>query len=74
MAKKELAPDEPTPSKKENLFPVKAVSGFLDGNLAEYFAELGYPVEWPAGEVRNLTLNLYNRCKQSGAELELLAK
>ena len=74
MAKIKISPEEPEQPKKENLIPVQAVIGFTDGNLAGFFAEYSYSVTWAAGERRKIPYWLIERCKNSGAELEMLAK
>lgn len=58
--------------KKELLTPVKAVNGFSDGSLREFFEKYGYPCEWPRDEVRRIPMWLINRVIQSGGEIELL--
>jgi len=49
---------------------VKATVFFVDGTLREAFQKLGYNVEWPKNEVREIPTWLLNRCKQSGGEFE----
>ena len=55
---------------KEKLLSFRAVEFFSDGNLREYMEKYGYPVDWPADEIRKLPAWLLQRCINSGAELE----
>lgn len=57
------------PEPKEKLLKVMAEQQFVDGNLASFFAQYGYPVEWPRNETRELPKWLIDRCIQSGADL-----
>lgn len=63
----EVKPVKPEP--KEKLLKVMAEQQFVDGNLAEFFAQYGYSVEWPRNETRELPKWLIDRCIQSGADL-----
>lgn len=55
---------------KERLLALTVTTPFVDGNLAGFFAQYGYSVEWSANEVRNIPAWLAKRCEQSGAQLE----
>ena len=59
-------------SPKTKLIHCTVERKFLDGNTTERFAALGYPPDWPAGEVRDITVDLYNACVSSGARVEIV--
>jgi len=72
MAKKtEPLQKEPVgPHSKKYKVKVRASETFTDGNLFQFFGELGYTGEWPKNEVREIPPWLYKRCLQSGGEFE----
>lgn len=59
-------------AKPSGLIHCKVERPFLDGVTRERFEALGYSVEWPAGQVRDITVDLYNACASSGARLEIV--
>lgn len=68
-------PDIPVEKTKKlpvNLIHCKVTRAFIDGNTTERFKELDYAVEWPAEQVRDITMDLYNACVSSGARIEIV--
>lgn len=53
---------------KDQLVEVAPTTYFADGMLAEFFTQLGYPVEWPRMQKRSIPIWLLDRCKQSGGD------
>ncbi len=51
---------------------VLAREDFKDGAFKEKFFVLGYPVLWKAGEKRTIPVNLFKRCRLSGAKLDVV--
>jgi len=45
---------------------------FFDGVTTERFNALGYDVIWPAGQVRDITVDLWNACVSSGARITIV--
>lgn len=68
MSQKKEKADTPAPDK----IRVKTIGRFIDGGLRQQFAAEGLKLEWPAGEERTISVNLYRLCLQSGARLEVL--
>jgi hypothetical protein len=58
--------------KQSGLIRCTVARQFLDGNTRERFEALGYSVEWPAGQVREITIDLFEACRSSGARLEIV--
>lgn len=54
------------------LIHCKVARLFCDGNTTERFKALGYDVDWPAEQVRDITLDLFEACKISGARIEIV--
>jgi hypothetical protein len=59
------------PEKKEPLLTVTVDEDFKDGALAARFAKYGYGVLWKKGETRSIPIDLFVRCKRSGARFVL---
>lgn len=66
---KEIPAEKAKAEPKEKLLKVMAEQSFVDGNLAGFMADYGYPVEWPRNETRELPKWLIERCISSGADL-----
>lgn len=73
-----IAPVEPeTPVEilepmKPTLIRCTVKETFKDGTTFPRFATLGYAGEWPKGEVREITVDLFKKCRSSGAQIEIV--
>lgn len=61
-----------SPEPPAMLIHCKVARLFYDGNTTERFKALGYDVQWPAEQVRDITLDLFEACKISGARIEIV--
>lgn len=58
--------------RRNNMIHCTVERFFCDGNTRERFEALGYSVDWPAGQVRDITADLYNACFSSGARISIV--
>ena len=62
-------PEKAEPTKK--LVKVRARGRFIDGGLRAQFEAEDIRLDWPRGEVRTISYELYKLCLKSGARFEL---